>query len=360
MGTDSRLFAFLETIGAHTDERRGRPLAAHFGDPAWEYDAVRRSVGLIDRSSLGAVRIRGADRAAFLEHMLANDVKDLAPGAGRWNALLAPNGKFIALFRLLAFAESFLALLDREDAVTLSRGLDPYLILEEAEIEDTSAEWGAVHVAGPESGRLLASLSGSPLPHLPPGHHRPLSLPGIPGPVHAVRECPTGEDGFDLLVQRERLVDAWRLLLLHEAPKPRPVGDEAFEILRMEAGTPLFGADIGPDLGPLEAGLESVVSFGKGCFPGQEILAKTHHRGKPPKSLVGLAIEGDRPPDRGSAVLADGAEVGRITSAVRSIHPGGVIAFAVIRTTIVENRPPLFARAGDRVLAARLAELPFR
>ncbi|MFH1681692.1 MAG: aminomethyltransferase family protein [Candidatus Eisenbacteria bacterium] len=360
MARESPVLGFLETIGAHRGERRGLDVAAHYGDPAWEYEAVRRSAGIIDRAGAGAVRVRGADRAAFLENMLTNGVKDLAPGEGRWNALLSPTGKFISLFRLIAFPESFLVLADRDASDALVRGLDPFLILEDVEIEDESALWGIVHVAGPESGRLLASLAGTPIPHIPPAHHRPISLPGVPAPIHAVRECITGEDGFDLLAPAEHLASVWRVLLGHGAPKPRPVGDDALEILRTEAGTLLFGVDIGPALSPIEAGLDSVVSFRKGCFPGQEAVAKTHVRGKPPKRLVGLVIEGDRAPGPGAPVLAEGAEAGRITSAVRSRNPGAVIGFAVIRAAVLEKGSPLSVRVGEALRGARAAETPFR
>jgi folate-binding protein YgfZ len=139
-----------------------------------------------------------------------------------------------------------------------------------------------------------------------------------------------------------------------------PVGADAYETLRIEAGTPLFGVDVGPDLGPIEAGLDSVVSSRKGCYPGQEVVAKTLNRGSPPKRLVGLRIEGERPPEPGAAVFEEGEEVGRITSAVRARNPECVLAFAVVRTKALAEGKTLFVRIGDRLLGAAQAETPFR
>lgn len=360
MAIESPALEFLESLGAKRGERFGLATAAHFGDPSWEYEAVRRSVGLIDASHAGAVRVRGADRVRFLENMLTNRVDDLEPGRGRTAALLTPRGKMVSLFRLLAFPDSLLALLPRMAVDALVRGLDPFIILEEVELEDESLRWGTIHAAGPESGKLLTALTGSPMPHLPPGHHRTLSFPGIADPVIAVRDCPTGEDGFDLLVRREKVIDLWKILLSSAAPKPAPVGSEPFETLRVEAGTPLFGVDVGPELGPLEAGLEEAVSFEKGCFPGQEAVAKTHHRGKPPKRLIGLKIEGESLPGRGAAVLSGETDVGRITSAVRSPYLGGIAALAVVRTPVIEKGGALRVSIGDGGAAAEIAETPFR
>ncbi|RPJ49167.1 MAG: aminomethyl transferase family protein [Candidatus Latescibacterota bacterium] len=360
MRRESVLLGFLENLGAHLAERRGRTVAVHFGDPAWEYDVVRRSAGLIDRTDIEMLRFRGADRVRFLENMLTGDVKTLEPGQGAWSAVLTPKGKFVALFRLLCFADSFLALLEPGSASVLARALEPFAILEDVEISDESERHGIVHLAGPESTRLLAAVSGSAIPHAPLLAHRPLSLPGLRGGAHAVRECATGEDGFDLLVPSGQIADAWRALLRHETPKAHPVGADAYEVLRLEAGTPLFGVDVGPEIGPIEAGLEGAVSFRKGCYPGQEVVAKTHYRGKPPKRLVGLAIEGDESPAAGAVVLAGDEEAGRITSAVRSRNPGSVIAFALVRTGVLEKGLGLHVRHGDSLLAARPAELPFR
>ncbi|MFH1277898.1 MAG: aminomethyltransferase family protein [Candidatus Eisenbacteria bacterium] len=360
MSLESPVLRFLETIGAHRGERFGHATAAHFGDPAWEYEAVRRSVGLIDISHRGAVRVRGADRVRFLENMLSNRVEDLEAGTGRTATLLTPQGKIVALFRLLAFPESFLALLPREGVDALIRGLDPFIILEEVVLEDESLRWGTIHVAGPESAKLLSALTGSPMPHLPPGHSRSLSFPGLAEAVLAVRDCPTGEDGFDLLAPREKAAELWKVLLSSGSPKPFPVGLDPFDILRVEAGTPVFGRDVGLDLGPLEAGLDEAISFDKGCYPGQEVVAKTRHRGKPPKRLIGLKIDGEHLPAPGAAVLMGEAEVGRVTSAVRSPHLGGIVALAVVRTSAIEKGEPLRARTGGGDAPAEIAETPFR
>jgi len=359
MSYDTPLLPFLESIGAHRSAADRRATAAHFGDPSWEHQVVRRSVGLVDFSYLGAVRILGKDRVRFLENMLTQKVGDLTPGRGRLAALLTPKGKLRTLFRLLAFDDSFIALLEGARAADLVSALDPFIILEEVKLEEESDRWGGIHVAGPESARLLASLANSPIPHLRAHDYRSLALPGIDAPAWAVRNCVTGEDGFDLVLPRERLVEGWKTLLAHEEPKPAPVGLEAFDVLRVEAGTPLPGIDFDEDLGPLEAGLEEAVSFEKGCFPGQEVVAKTHYRGKPPKQIVGLRLSGDDPPPAGSPLLVGGDEVGRVTSVVRS-PTFGLIALGVVRTSVLEKRVPLRVVAGDREMAALPTETPFR
>jgi len=287
-------------------------------------------------------------------------VKDLGPGRGHLTSLLTPKGKFVTLFRLLAFAESYLALLDRDHIDSLKNGLDPFILIEEVEIEDESLRWGAIHVAGPLSVRLLSNISGSPLPHMQPHHYRTIALPGIESPALAVRDCSTGEDGFDLFVTRKDLTAVWKMLVRCESPKPVPVGADPFDTLRIEAGTPLFGVDVDRSLGPVEAGLPETFSLQKGCYPGQEVVAKTSHRGKPPKTLTGIELDGDTPPVPGTAVLAGEAEVGKITSAVRSPLLDRIIALAVIRTTALEKGTALHIAGGDRTVAARPVERPFR
>jgi aminomethyltransferase len=359
MAIESPVLSYLETLGARRDERAGYVTAAHFGDPLSEYGAVRRSVGLVDMSQIGVVRIGGKDRVSFLENMLTCGVRNLSPGEGRPAALLTTKGKFVAFFLLLAFPEFFLALVERSFLGALIRGLDHFLILEEVELQDEAARLGVIHVAGPGSGSLLTAASESSLPHVAPGHSVELLFAGLPGPAWAVKDCSTGEEGYHLVVPRGSLTTMWKALLAAEEPKAVPVGIEPFHLLRLEAGTPWPGVDVGPEIGPIEAGLEEAVSFSKGCYPGQEVVSKMTHRGRPPKRLVGLEVEGDEVPRTGAPVLSGEREVGRITTSGLSPALGRVIALGLVLTSALEKEELL--RVGDPTgPRARAAELPFR
>ena len=128
----------------------------------------------------------------------------------------------------------------------------------------------------------------------------------------------------------------------------------------MEAGTALFGVDFRDDLGPIEAGMEKAVSFTKGCYIGQEVIAKMHYRGKPPKRITGLGIEGETVPEPGATVFAGGEVAGRITSAAAGPSIGRTIALAVVRTRHLETGSALHLDLGGREVAATPEEPPFR
>jgi len=359
MAIDSPVLSTLEKLGARRRERAGWVTAAHFGDPAAEMRAVRRSVGLIDLSQIGVVRIGGKDRASFLENMLTCAVKDLSTGEGRPAALLTARGKFIAFFLLLAFPDSFLALVERPFSGGLIRGLDHFLILEDVELVDEAERHGVIHVAGPESGRLLSAASGRSIPHIAPGDWVELLVDGVAGPLWAAKDCSTGEEGYHLIAPQGSLAAAWKTLLAVGKPKAAPVGIEPFHLLRLEAGTAWPGIDLGPEIGPIEAGLEEAVSFTKGCYPGQEVVAKMAGRGRPPKRLVGLHVEGDEAPRPGALLLAGEKEVGRITTSGASPALGRVIALALVATSALEKERTLrVERAGGP--RAYPVELPFR
>ncbi|MGH7407707.1 MAG: YgfZ/GcvT domain-containing protein, partial [Candidatus Methylomirabilales bacterium] len=170
-----------------------------------------------------------------------------------------------------------------------------------------------------------------------------------------------GVPGFDLLLPAEAAAAVARGL--SEAVKAvggRPVGHAAFETVRVEAGTPWYGLDFDENNLPQEAGLETTaVSFTKGCYIGQETVARIHFRGHVNRRLTGLALQGERLPARGSRVLKGEAEVGRVTSAVRSPARGAPVALAVLRREVGEPGTSLTVEADGTRLAAEVVPLPF-
>ena len=278
------------------------------------YDAARQSDGVAvwDRSPRGLLELRGADRHTFLQGMVSNDVLALAPGTSCHAALLDSTGHVLADLHVHIFPESLVVETDPVCLPTLHHTLDKLLIMEDVTLADVSEQWAILSVLG-EGAALLAN---------PPGEKRPLAL--------------SLATGYDLWLPAAGRAAAWETLIAAGAV---PLGEDAAEALRVEAGLPAWGHELSPAILLPETGMADAVSYTKGCYVGQEIVARLHARGHTNRALRQILLTEDAPvpPDGATVHVPEdgpepGREIGRITSAVASPkHGGQSLALAYIR-----------------------------
>jgi len=330
------------------------PLPSHFGDAAAEYAATRERAGLIDRRDWGVLEVTGRDRATFLHALLSNEIKALASGQGCAAALLDLHGKVQVVLLVWILDERILLVVPPGMARKVAEALDHYLFSEKAYFRDQSEETALLLLAGPDAHALVERLAGG-RPGPAPWAHVGATVDGAP--VRLVTGgAETGEPEVWVVAEaaqgsaaRDRLV----------AAGARPIGLAALESLRIEAGTPLFGHDVDETVLLPEIPSANLVSHTKGCYPGQEVVVRIRDRGHVNRLLAGLVLEGDLVPERGSAVLAGDAEVGKVTSATHSFGLGRPIALAFVRRQHCEVGTAVTVRAGDRAIPARVSALPF-
>jgi tRNA-modifying protein YgfZ len=309
-----------------------------------QYRTIREGAGLLDRSERGKLLVRGADAADYLQGQVTNDIEGLEPDQGCYAALLDRKGHFVADMRVLRLSHSHASdiWLDTETAALepLRKHLETYKIGREVEVADESQDWAISSLIGPRSAEVAAA------PPLSPEHaQHHYERDGIQMLAVAT------DLGLDLITRFES-ADALREQLL--AAGAEPVSEAAAEIVRIESGRPRFGLDFDGGTMPAEAGVvERAVDFEKGCYIGQEPVARLHYRGKPNRRLVGLRLSG--PADEGATLRLGEREVGAVGSAC--VSPAlGPIALAIVRRE---------AEIGDRLevadgeLTAEVAELPF-
>ena len=302
------------------------PVVASYGQPAVEYRAIRESVGLIDLSALGKLRVSGEDRARFLNGMLTQPIVGLGRGQGIHACLTTAQGQTLADMFVYNTGDFFLLQTEPGLATKVHQALDRFLIADDVRIEDVTDAYAVLRLMGPDTPGVIAdTLRGEPVASssLAFGNH-------TIGDVACTAACRPLADlpGFDVLCGAADAASVWSALLDAGA---RATGWDALETVRIEEGLPRYGTDVDERSMPLEAGLAHTVDFGKGCFVGQEALAKMHNLGQPRRSLVGLLLDSDAPRDPDSTVVADGREVGRVTSSVRSPRLSRAIALASIR-----------------------------
>lgn len=332
---------------------QGTPLDA--AGAATEYAAVRSGAGVVDRSDAGVVEVTGRDRATFLHAMLSNDVKSLQPGQGCTAALLDVHGKVQTFLTVWALDDRMLMLTPPGLAAKTVESLDTFLFSEKAYLRDASGEFGLLLVAGPETTAMIERIAHVALPEQP-WNHAAAQL--VDGDVRIVRG--SGESGE---------TEAWIACSSGEVENVRkavraagalPVGEAAWESLRIETGTPLFGADVDPGVLLPEVPFEDRVSYSKGCYLGQEVVVRIRDRGHVNRTLRGLVLDGQSPPARDDRVLAGADEVGRVTSATWSYGLGRPIALAFVRRQHAEPGTVLaVAVAGGERLPATVSALPF-
>jgi folate-binding protein YgfZ len=305
-----------------------------------QYRQLREECGLLDRAGRGGIAVVGPDGAEYLQGQLTNDVESLAVGEGQYAALLDRKGHMQTDMRVLRPATEEI-LLDFEPAARAAalRHLTMYSIGRDVRIVDATEERAIVSLIGPRAAEIAAT------PPLPEFANEMASVAGIPVLAVGTR------DGIDLFLpigERERLIAA-----LTEAGAVE-VSPEAVEILRVESGVPRFGAEMDETTMPAEAGIvEDAVSFTKGCYIGQETVARLHYKGKPNRHLRGLRLSGEAEP--GAALTLGEKQVGTLGGAV--VSPAhGRIGLAIVRR---EAEPGAEVTVGEDGVTAEVVALPF-
>jgi folate-binding protein YgfZ len=307
--------------------------------PTSEYRTATEACGLLDRSERGKLALTGGDAKTFLQGQVTNDVEALTPGSGCYAAFLTPKGKMLGDLRVLDTGEELLLDTERAALQALFNMIRRFSIGYDAQLHKRTLERGLISLIGPEADAIVPGVE--PAEHA----HGMVGLAGVP--ARAIRT----DLGIDLLCDAAATAELRTAL---ESLGALAVSDAVAECLRIEHGRPRYGVDLDDTVIPQEAGLnERAVSFTKGCYVGQETVARLFYRGKPNRHLRGLRAA--TPVAAGDELLYGERVAGRVTSAVVSPRLGP-IALAFVRR---EAPPGSAVTVGQGAVAAEVVELPF-
>jgi folate-binding protein YgfZ len=302
---------------------------------------LREGCGLVDRSERGKLRLTGGEAREFLQGQVTNDVEALAPGAGCYAAFLTHKGKMLGDLRVLAADDGLWIDTERSSLQELFNLLRRTKIGRDAELHKRTLERFLLSLVGPDARRVAGAED---LPEVEHAH--------VLGDLGGARVRLVATDtGVDVIGDAADL-EAVRAALTRAGAVPVP--EPAAEVLRVEAGRPRYGLDLDDSVIPQEAGLnDRAVSFTKGCYVGQETVARLFYKGKPNRHLRGLRLSAPAAP--GTPLVHGQRAVGRLASVADSpVH--GLIALALVRR---EAGPGDELAVGDDGTTARVVALPF-
>ena len=352
----SPLLEKLQQAGAQwrpgSDGAAAGAMPQSFGSVEEEYWAIKEAAGLLDLSHRGWLLVRGRDAPRFLHGMVTNEVKQMEVGQGNQAFFLDVHGHILADARILRLdATTYWVVTDAQCVEPVRQTLQKHIIADRVAVEDPGAG-GWLAIEGPCALEVLREAVGFDPPHMRPLEH--LELPD--SPLRLVRTSAAGEFGFWISGPGEQLAGIWdRSLQLGKSLGVRPVGFDAAEICRIEAGVPRYGADINEKTLPQETGQMHAISFNKGCYLGQEVVERIRSRGHVNRKLVGVLFEGKQDVSPGAGIATQGQAVGSITSAAYSFGLHRTIALAMVRREAAEAGTAVTVG----VLAAEITSLPF-
>jgi folate-binding protein YgfZ len=348
-------------LGARWTEIGGCPVPADYGDAPQEYRALTENVAWLDLSSRSRLCVLGVDRHKFLNGQVTNNVKDLKPGQSCYAALVNAKAKIQSDLTVYCLDEELLLDFEPGLAVSVSERLQKYIIAEDVTVADAAPHYRLFSLRGPQASAALASLG---LPGFtPPVGGRIQAVPGSPGEVYCASPASHAGGDYDFYVP-ESESETWARQLLTAARTlgGGPVGWTALETVRIEAGVPRFGIDMDESNLAPETGLENrAISYAKGCYIGQEIIARIRTYGQVARHLTGLRFAADARsvPPRGTALRRGTHEVGKITSAVASPRFGRIIALAYVRREFNQPGTELTLHSEGHDLPVTVVSLPF-
>ena len=317
------------------------------------YAALKDAAALVERAGTALVRVGGADRRAYLQGLLTNDIEALTPGTGCYAAMLTAQGRMLTDMRVLELGDAILLSVARDVAAAIAEHLDRFVFSEDVQIE-AATSLAEIGLYGPGALRVLkaAGIEGD-VPSDLFGSTR-VRIGGVDAIL--VRTDDIGIDGYAAIVDLahpDAVAQVTRTLI---AAGAAPVTEADVETVRIESGRPRFGADMDADTIPLEAGIEDrAISRSKGCYVGQEVIVRVQDRGhgRVARRLVGLTFAaGVAVPAPGTAIAADGKPIGRVTSAALSPSLSRPVALGYVQRAYAADGTPVAVGAAEAFVAA--------
>ncbi len=355
------LHEFHDGLRGRFTEVNGKEVVADYGDALAEHRAMRESVAIIDLSFRSRLCALGADRQKFINGQVTNNVQALKTGEGCYAALVTNKGKIQTDLNVYCLANEIL--LDFEPALSdaVKDRLEKYVIAEDVQMVDVAPHYGLLSIQGPHATKAIESLQlGLTIPT------KPFSLTSVQdqnlGEVYLMNQPRIGTIGFDLFVPSGAIAAvADKAIAAAKELGGRACGWNALEIARIEAGIPRFGVDMDEtNLAP-EAIESRAISYSKGCYIGQEVIARIRTYGQVAKSLRGLRFADDLKsfPVKGDKLFKGDKEVGYITSAIYSPAVNANIALGYVRKEANKIGEQLSLQMSEHASSAQIVELPF-
>jgi aminomethyltransferase len=349
-------------------------IVSTFGEPQAEYAAIRKSCGLMDCPQRGILELTGRDRLAFLNNLLTNQTWDkqaksgMQPGQGVYAFFLNVKGRIAADMNVLELGDRTLLEMDARFVSTLRQSFEKYLFAEQVTMRELVGVSHEIALHGPGARQVLETALGAAMPELGQLGSTKIHLFGIDTVVW--RDDPTGSPGYHLILPIESAPTVWSELLtrfgasesLGKRPL-RPIAWAAFNATRIEAGRALFGIDFDDSILPAETGalFPRAVSLTKGCYLGQEIVARMHARQQVAKQIVGWKLDSDDLPIAGAKLFDEkGNEIGGVTSSTLSpILSDTAIGLGYVKRPFVAPGTKVRVPAEGALREATVTELPF-
>jgi folate-binding protein YgfZ len=321
-----------------------------------DYSAVRDGgAGLIDLSARGRILISGTEAVVFLNGLVTNDMKTLAVNS--WMPAVFPNvqGRLLAVVRVIHREDGFL--IDTENATrdTVVKLLERFTLAGDFRLADLTQDTALLSIQGAKASEMMATIFGETLANL--GRDSVARVDWQGKQITVIRATHTGEDGFDLFVdatEAETLRDSFIKAGV------QPIGSDTVETLRLEAGIARYGIDMDETNVVTETNLDDAVSFTKGCYIGQEIIARIKYRGHVAKKLAGLILEGEVSLESGAKIFSvDDKGIGRVTSAGFSPRLARTIALGYVKYDYLAPETGVKVISSEKELLANVGRLPF-
>jgi folate-binding protein YgfZ len=370
------LYEIHRQAQAEFQDYAGVQIVSTFGQPQAEYSAIRKGCGLIDLPQRGILKIHGKDRLDLLNRLLTNEIvsknskQPMAAGSGIYAFLLTNKGRIVADMNVLERGDHTLLETDLRNLPQLRSGLEKFVFSEQVRFESCVDTLHQIALLGPKAEQILAEIAPGFAP-LPPLGSAALRLPETDAVVW--RDDPAGGSGYFLILPIEAAEKIWTDLLTRfstasddqSQPAKRriwPIGWAAFNATRIEAGRPLFGIDFDDTVLPAETAQQSrAVSFTKGCYLGQEIVARMQSRGQIARLIVGIRMSDDGLPIAGSPIFDDQRnQVGVVTSSTMSpVLSNSAICLAMVKKQFAAAGTAVQIPAEGTIRTGEVVDLPF-
>lgn len=306
-------------------------LPATYGDLLTEYKAARDGAAVHDSSYVGRVKGTGEDVLDLIHRLSTNAVVSLEAGQGAPTVLTTDRGRILDLVTVLNLGDYILLLTGPQARDTVIEWIDKYTIVDDVEFEDVTSSTAMLSVIGPKAQDTLGGLAGIELDSFAPHQSSKIVIAGVES--YVVRRDLVDLPRFEVVVQGHDSEIVWQEIIGAGAI---PIGLEASEVLRVERVLPGHDRELGESYNPLETGLWGTISFTKGCYIGQEVIARLDTYQKVQKHLVSFSFSPDARVEAGVKLAREGREVGQVTSVVKVPTTGELIGLGYVRKEAAE------------------------